>query len=569
MNKYIGFIIVLILSFWAVKSLFLPGFFPMHDDTQPSRIFEMAKSLSIGQIPVRFVSDLGYGYGYPIFNFYAPLAYYIGALFLLLGATAITAAKIIIIIPILLSGVFMYILGKEFFGKYGGIISAISYMYAPYNAINIYVRGDIAELWAYSFIPIVFYSAWKIASSESSRYVILGAFTYALLILSHNLTALMASGFLIIFVIFLITIPFQEKQKERVIRLCYFLILGISLSAFYWIPAIAEINYTNVISQVGGGADFRDHFVCINQLWNSPWGFGGSTIGCIDGMSFKIGKISIIFAGFAILLIASFILRKMSDYLYVINVRGFIFIGAIFGFLLSVFFTIEASKPIWEIIPIMAFFQYPWRFLIFVAFFSSILSGYSVWLITNSVFIEYHSKHFVYITTVVVVWLIIISNQMLFIPNRLVNKQDSEYISKQKLNWNISKISDEYMPKYFEKPNRVIDIPSSSIELLSNNGNIISVMEDVGFVSARVNFKNSGEIRINKAYFPTWHIFIDGKEVKYSQTKKGLVVSVTSGEHIVEARYAQTLVQIIANTISLAGLLAMAINLIYNVKKIK
>lgn len=93
----------------------------MHDDTQPSRIFEMAKSLSIGQIPVRFVSDLGYGYGYPIFNFYAPLAYYIGALFLLLGATAITAAKIIIIIPILLSGVFMYILGKEFLVNMEGL----------------------------------------------------------------------------------------------------------------------------------------------------------------------------------------------------------------------------------------------------------------------------------------------------------------------------------------------------------------------------------------------------------------------------------------------------------------
>jgi hypothetical protein len=40
---------------------------------------------------------------------------------------------------------------------------------------------------------------------------------------------------------------------------------------------------------------YKDHFLCIRQIWNSPWGFGQSIPGCqFDGMSFQIGKIQII-----------------------------------------------------------------------------------------------------------------------------------------------------------------------------------------------------------------------------------------------------------------------------------
>src|SRR3989338_6324726 len=105
-----GLFLVLILSFWAIKPLLIPGFFPMHDDTQVARVFEMGKMLGSGVFPVRWVPDLGYGYGYPIFNFYAPLAYYIGGAFILLGFDALLATKLMMILGILLASVFMYLL---------------------------------------------------------------------------------------------------------------------------------------------------------------------------------------------------------------------------------------------------------------------------------------------------------------------------------------------------------------------------------------------------------------------------------------------------------------------------
>src|SRR3989344_7279249 len=153
---------VFILSFFSIKPLFVSGFFPMHDDTQVARVYEMGKSLSDGMFPVRWAADLGYGYGYPIFNFYAPLAYYFGGALNALGTDALLSTKIMMIVGIILSGVFMYLLTRELWGKIGGLVSSLFYIYAPYHAVDIYVRGDVAEFWAYAFIFLAFYAIFSV-----------------------------------------------------------------------------------------------------------------------------------------------------------------------------------------------------------------------------------------------------------------------------------------------------------------------------------------------------------------------------------------------------------------------
>src|SRR3990167_1349066 len=105
--------IVLILSFFSIKPLLMSGFFPIHDDTHVARVYEMAKALSDGMFPVRWVSDLGYGYGYPIFNFYSPLPYYVGGFLDLSGLDSLNATKLTMFLGIILSGFSMYLFAKE------------------------------------------------------------------------------------------------------------------------------------------------------------------------------------------------------------------------------------------------------------------------------------------------------------------------------------------------------------------------------------------------------------------------------------------------------------------------
>jgi uncharacterized membrane protein len=237
-KKLFPYLLIICLSFFAVKPLLQTGFFPIHDDTQVTRVFEMKNALADGMFPVRWSSELGYGYGYPIFNYYAPLSYYIGGVVNLLGVNSLDATKIMMIIGILLSGLFMYLLAKELFGKYGGILSAILYLFAPYHALDIYVRGDVAEFFGYAFIPLLFYGLYKIYLTNKFSFSFVAALGFAGIILSHNLTALMVFPFALVFAAFLII-----KNKSILFPTIFAFLLGFCLSAFYFIPTLLEMIF--------------------------------------------------------------------------------------------------------------------------------------------------------------------------------------------------------------------------------------------------------------------------------------------------------------------------------------
>ncbi|MBI2420750.1 MAG: hypothetical protein HYV38_01570 [Candidatus Levybacteria bacterium] len=447
-----GLILILILSFWAIRPLFTPGFFPIHDDTQVARIFEMGKMLKSGVFPVRWVPDLGYGYGYPIFNFYAPLAYYAGGIFMLLGFDALLATKIMMALGVVLAGLSMYLLAKEFFGKLGGLISGLFYVYAPYHAVDIYVRGDVAEFYAYAFIPIMFLGIYK-------KSILMGSIGFAAIILSHNLTAMMVTPFLLVAILINYYVAFKEKKSFIINPSSLILVLGLALSAFYWIPALLEMKNTNVLSQIGGGADFRDHFVCIPQLWDSLWGFGGSVAGCIDGLSFKIGKLHII--GSLTALILMFIAMRNKNYN---NYRYYILL-VFAGFLISVFLMLDVSRFVWEAIPIMAFFQYSWRFLILASFFSSLLAGYIIWFL---------KKPATYLSAIILIFFLLFYNLKLFNPQAILSKTSEDYTSKRSLKWVASKISDEFLPPNFNKPKSEYEVSKKPLPFTETNAQKIS-----------------------------------------------------------------------------------------------
>ncbi|MDP2585785.1 MAG: hypothetical protein Q8P29_02815 [Candidatus Levybacteria bacterium] len=465
MKKYYGLFIVLILSFWAIQPFFISGFFPMHDDTQVARVFEMGKVLKSGIFPVRTVPDLGYGYGYPIFNFYAPLAYYVGSAFMFLGLDALIATKIMMALGVILAGIFMYLLARKFFGELGGIVSGLFYLYAPFHAVDIYVRGDVAEFWAYAFIPLAFLGIYK-------RNILIGAIGFAGLILSHNLTAMMVTPFLLTAGLLLIISSKKETRMHNTLYLILYTFLGLVLSAFYWVPALLEMKNTNVLSQIGGGADFRDHFVCINQLWNSLWGFGGSVAGCVDGLSFKIGKLHILVSIVVFIFMLCFRrIRKSKE--------GAVIFFSFLGFFISAFLMLEISKPIWEAIPAMVFFQYPWRFLILSSFFSSLLAGSVVSLLK-----QFSIKP--YLIVLPLVFLLLFFNLKLFIPQTILSRTAVDYTNENTLKWAVSKISDEYLPSNFKKPKSQKDVYQGQVNIRVQETNIqriSNVISLIGFLA--------------------------------------------------------------------------------------
>lgn len=563
-KKYAAIILVIVLSFFAVKPLFSEGFFRVHDDTQVARVYEMKTALADGMFPVRWVPDLGYNYGYPIFNFYGPLAYYVGGIFNLLGFDSLIATKIMIGLGTLLAGIFMYLLAKEFWGKIGGIVAAMLYMYAPYHALNIYVRGAIGELWAYGFLPLAFLALYKIFENVTKKtdsksktksqsnvwyWIAAAALGYCAIVVSHNLTAMMVTPFLFGFAILLYSIARFKFQTIKSFFILLSFLLGILLAGFYWLPVLFEMQYTNVLSVVGGGSDYKDHFLCLSQLWESQWGFAGSAPGCLDGMSFKIGKLHILLATLS--LIPLYIYRRQK------RVRFAILLSILIA-VFSIFLTSQFSKFIWDSIPHMAFFQFPWRFLLLITFCLSFLGG--------AIFVLLQKKSTVQIAAgIVIIAAIIVFNGKLFAPDKIYEKTAKDFTSKEELTWDISLISDEYMPKGFQKPVSIKDVPKQK---LTENKNIkvISYSEKTTIIKAEIEAVKQTEVLLSVAYFPGWHVYIDNKQQEFKYFKKGLLVNVPQGKHTLEIIYTQTPIEMLGNALSLTGVIVLLAGIILSRK---
>src|SRR6266567_6181734 len=116
-KKILPLFIVLMLCFWAVRPLLNSGFFPIHDDEQVGRLYELHKDVVSGQLPPRLAQDLGYGYDYPLFNFYPSFIYYVAEVYHLLGFSYIVSIKLMIATGFLLAAIAIYFLAKEYFGK--------------------------------------------------------------------------------------------------------------------------------------------------------------------------------------------------------------------------------------------------------------------------------------------------------------------------------------------------------------------------------------------------------------------------------------------------------------------
>jgi len=541
-KKILPWVIVLVLTLPIIWPLFHNGYFPMHDDTQPTRVFEMAKALKDGQFPVRWVSDLGYGFGYPIFNFYAPLPYYFGALWIVIEISALTATKMMFGMGIILSGLTMYLLAKKLWGIMGGIVSAVFYLYAPYHAVQIYVRGAVGEYWAYGFLPLIFLG---ILETKNKLYsgLIIGSIGFAGVILSHNISAIIAAGFLFLWIIFeLIKLITKSKNNNFLYSILTVFVLGLGISAFFWLPALTESKYTQVSSLQTGTNDYHQHFVYIDQLWNWPWGYGGSASERADGMSFKIGKLSLIlglvvFIGF----FAKSLMRKK-----IISLRVILFLAA---FLLTVFMMLPVSLVVWEIIPFAGYVQYPWRFLVFSLFFISCLCGGIFFIINQFIHIKYFRKGTILFLIIATVFL----NVKYFQPQNFNFKNDKDYTDDKKIKWDISKISDEYLPRYFPKPQTIEDIALKNYSLTDD---IIVKQSEFksNFAKIDVSSVNQGQVVFNRAYFPGWYVVLDQQQVKPEILNGIIKVSVPNGEHQITLYFDNTSVRFWGNVISIISM---------------
>ena len=128
---------------------------------------------------------------------------------------------------------------------------------------------------------MAFYAITKSSEKKTPPYFLfITVLICHLLLTSHNILSLLSIPVIVIYSLLL-------PEKKRIFTI---LLVGLVSAAYFFLPLIAESSLTYA-TYVATLTKFKDHFLCVNQLWQSPWGYGGSAPGCsADGMSFKLGK---------------------------------------------------------------------------------------------------------------------------------------------------------------------------------------------------------------------------------------------------------------------------------------
>src|SRR5512140_526178 len=93
-----GYALLLVaLSLLALGPMLQAGYFWGAHDARHSVyfLFEFDRVFQDGIWYPRWFPDMTYGYGYPLFNIYGPLAFYVGELFHILGYNFVTAVKLV------------------------------------------------------------------------------------------------------------------------------------------------------------------------------------------------------------------------------------------------------------------------------------------------------------------------------------------------------------------------------------------------------------------------------------------------------------------------------------------
>jgi uncharacterized membrane protein len=155
-----GLLLTVAMCLFAVlPHLAHPGLFVGHDTLNHAfRVGEVARQWSQGIILPRWAETFYFGYGSPVFQYYAPLTYTISAAFVqLFGLDAAGALRLLVIFCLPTAGVGMYLFMRQHLNKLGGILAALVYVYSPYIVFTEpNTQRKKPELLCFGLFPLLF-----------------------------------------------------------------------------------------------------------------------------------------------------------------------------------------------------------------------------------------------------------------------------------------------------------------------------------------------------------------------------------------------------------------------------
>ena len=516
--------------------------------------------LQLGYYFPRWSPQMAHGFGYPLYNFYAPLASYVMVGWHAMGLIYPLALHITLGLSILLSGLAMYALVREWWGEAPAVGAAVLYLSAPYLAFDTLFRGALAETMAWVFPPLLLLALDRALRYGSIRWGALAALAFGALLYTHNTTALviapLAAGFVLV-------LGGELRSGRAVAFGAVILFAGLALGARFWLPALAETQlvqterllvppiftyYTNFITPT----DLLAQPTATNTALINP--SPAKALGLVTALVAAIGLVS-----------AAWRTENRVQKLYF----GIALIG--YGFM-----TLEPSLPLWDMLPLMRFVQFPWRLLMPATLCAAILTGAAIDFVVRPV----RSGAFTMIAARRS-WLavalfalgITLANLSWWYPRYCSPFEDANVASMLDYEYATDTLGTsakaEFLPisvlrlpeddsltealQAGDEPTRLSNEPAGTQTTITNS-------DPLDF-RAELDLPTDGTLVYKQFRYKGWYASVDGAELPTRATvETGLIeFDVPAGRHAIRIWFGTTPLRTLANTISLLAVLGIGV----------
>ncbi len=413
-SKLLTLLALAMLVIPAASPYFLPGI-PRTNDLSPHlmRTLFWGEAASYSGLWPRWSAELVYGYGYPVFNFFPSLFHASTQLLYQIGLPLLTTYRVMVYLHFLLAALGSYLLGKEIFhSQLAGWGAAVVYVYSPYLLYDALVRGSAPETQALALLPLLILAIWRsselftvdsrqftvyslqftvgsgwlktvreslLSILQSPKWIVLTAVLFAITLLSHPI----AYQLLIpIGVWLLIKAIFAKRRFDKLSGRGFWqtligpalgIGLGVWLTAFYWLPAFAEVGFTRADSSISQGYAYQTNFLTLSDMLSFP------TIPADPALINPpvIRAIPVVGLLWALVVLAWCWQRTSRGQRETVVAWTAVL-------LLSIWLITPASRLVWDYFPLLRLTFYPWRLLSMTSVATAVLVALSLRLLTDS-----------------------------------------------------------------------------------------------------------------------------------------------------------------------------------------
>ncbi len=361
-------------------------------ETHLQRIYAMRLAFGETLAFPRWIPDLYRGYGYPVFNFYSPIVYWVGYLLTVTGVSVWNAFRLIGLGSIVSGAIGTYYLVRVTCQHQDGtcrslpaVVASLVYVLAPYPfVINIYLRGNLPEALSLGLVPwflLAVDQCFIAARRATIRTVLIAAVTGATIVLTHQLSGLLALGAAIVWIVARVATS-PSTLRLGFARVALGGLVSGGLLASTGIPSILELpavhyeNATMPIAQLleklvdisgstprpiilhGPAVPVLPGAVDWAWMYRYPWGIAPTFAPMKPASTHMVIAVTTL-VSLSVIGIAGTLRRRRNDVSAVVVALPVL--GPVLLLTVTWFCTTTWSETLWLNLPALRLVQFPWR----------------------------------------------------------------------------------------------------------------------------------------------------------------------------------------------------------------